>query len=114
MKAIVYREYGPPDVLGYEEVEKPAPKDDEVLIEVRAASVNPHDWHFLRGTPYPLRLKAGLRKPKDPRLGVDLAGRVEAIGKSVTQFHPGDEVFGACHGSVAQYVCTSESSIVAK
>ena len=77
MKAFVYRNYGPPDVLRLEEIEKPGPKEDELLIKVRAASVNPYDWHFLRGTPYFLRLMAGLRKPKEIRLGADLAGVVE-------------------------------------
>src|SRR5438552_14401925 len=98
MKAIVYTEYGPPDVLQFTETAKPAPKDDEVLIRIRAASVNPLDWHYLRGTPYFVRMIAGLRKPKDARLGVDVAGQIEAVGKKVTQFVPGDDVFGVCKG----------------
>jgi len=114
MKAIVYHKYGSPDVLRCEEVERPTAGDDEVLIKVRAASVNPLDWHFMRGTPYFLRLMAGLRKPKLPRLGVDVAGKVEAVGRSVTQFKPGDEVFGSCRGAFAEYACTSESALVIK
>jgi NADPH:quinone reductase-like Zn-dependent oxidoreductase len=114
MKAAVYTNYGPPDVVQIKDVEKPVPGDDEVLIKVRAASVNPLDWHFMRGTPYLVRLMAGLRKPKDTRLGVDVAGQVEAVGKNVTQFKPGDEVFGACRGAFAEYACTSESALVTK
>ena len=114
MKAILYRRYGPPDVLEYSEIEKPVPKADEVLIRIHAASVNPADWHFMRGTPYLIRLFAGLRKPKSTRLGVDVAGRVEAVGVNVTRFKEGDEVFGACRGAFAEYVCTSESAVVAK
>src|SRR6476619_8390708 len=88
MKAIVYREYGSTDVLRYEDVEKPTPGDGEVLIRVRAAAVNPYDWHFMRGEPYVVRLMAGPGKPKLPRLGVDLAGEIEAVGKGVTEFKP--------------------------
>jgi len=114
MKAIVYYNYGSPDVLKCEEIEKPTAGDDEVLIKVRAASVNPLDWHFMRGTPYFVRIMTGLRKPKDKRLGVDVAGQVEAVGRNVTQFKPGDEVFGSCRGALAEYVCTSESALVTK
>ncbi len=114
MKAAIYTVYGPPDVVQIMEVEKPGPKDNEVLIEVRAASVNPLDWHFMRGDPYPLRLMAGLRKPKITGLGVDVAGLVESVGKNVTQFKPGDEVFGSCRGAFAEYVCASESALVTK
>src|SRR5437899_2432834 len=114
MKAIVYYNYGSPDVLKYEEIERPTPADDEVLIRVRAASVNPYDWHFMRGTPYFVRIVAGLRKPKVTRLGVDVAGQVEAGGRNVTQFKPGDEVFGSCRGAFAEYACTSESALVTK
>jgi NADPH:quinone reductase-like Zn-dependent oxidoreductase len=114
MKAAVYSGYGPPDVVQITDVEKPVPKDNEVLIKVRAASVNPLDWHFMRGTPYFLRVMAGLRKPKDKRLGIDVAGQVEAVGKNVTQFKTGDEVFGACRGAFAEYACTSESALVMK
>jgi NADPH:quinone reductase-like Zn-dependent oxidoreductase len=114
MKAIVYYSYGSPDVLKYEEVEKPTAGDNEVLIRVRAASVNPLDWHFMRGTPYLVRIMTGLRKPKIPRLGVDVAGKVEAVGRKVTKFKPGDEVFGSCRGAFAEYVCTSESALTVK
>jgi NADPH:quinone reductase-like Zn-dependent oxidoreductase len=99
MKAITYTEYGPPDVRQVTEVAIPIPKDDEVLIRIRAASVNPLDWHFMRGEPFFVRLMAGgLLKPKVTRLGVDVAGRVEAVGRNVTQFTPDDDVFGACRG----------------
>ena len=114
MKAITYTEYGPPEILQFTEVAKPIPKDDEVLIRIRAASVNPLDWHFMRGAPYLVRIQTGLRKPKTTRLGVDVAGQVEAVGKNVTRFHPGDEVFGACRGAFAEYACASESSLVRK
>jgi NADPH:quinone reductase-like Zn-dependent oxidoreductase len=113
MKAIVSRNYGSPDVLRLEEIEKPVPQDNEVLIEVRAASVNPRDRLF-RGTSYIVRILTGLRKPKDTRLGVDVAGQVEAVGRNVTQFKPGDEVFGSCRGAFAEYACTSESALVMK
>ena len=111
MKAIVYTEYGPPDVLELKEVEKPSPKDDEVLVKVHAASVNQADWDILRGTPFVLRF-GGLLKPKNKILGADIAGRVEAVGRNVKQFQPGDEVFGdylsACGwGGFAEYVCCS-------
>src|SRR5271157_4182432 len=114
MKAVVYYNYGSPDVLKCEEIEKPTAGDNEVLIRVRAASVNPYDWHFMRGTPYFIRIMAGLLKPKDKRLGVDVAGQVEAVGENVTQLKPGDEVFGACRGAFAEYACTSESALVQK
>ena len=113
MKAIVCRNYGSPDVLKYEEIEKPTPGDDEVLIKVRAASVNPRDRLF-RGTSYIVRILTGMRKPKDTRLGVDLAGQVEAVGRNVTGFKLGDEVFGSCRGAFAEYACTSESALVVK
>jgi NADPH:quinone reductase-like Zn-dependent oxidoreductase len=114
MKAIVYHDYGSPDVLKCEEIEKPAPGGGEVLIKVRAASVNPVDWHFMRGTPYFVRIVAGLRKPKFTGLGVDAAGVVEAVGRDVTQFKPGDEVFGACRGAFAEYACAPESRLALK
>jgi len=114
MKAILYSNYGSPDVLKCEEIEKPSPKDNEVLIKVRAASVNPVDWHFMRGTPYFVRLMTGLRKPKITRLGVDVAGQVEAVGRTVTQFKPGDEAFGGCRGAFAEQVCVSESALAMK
>ncbi len=115
MKAAVYTRYGPPDVVvQIADVEKPIPKDNEVLIQVRAASVNPLDWHFMRGTPYFVRIMTGLRKPKITRLGVDVAGQVEAVGGNITQFKPGDEVFGSCQGAFAEYVCAPESALVTK
>jgi NADPH:quinone reductase-like Zn-dependent oxidoreductase len=114
MKAIVYHNYGSPDVLRYEDVEKPTPGVDDVLIKVRAASVNPLDWHFMRGTPYFVRGMAGLRKPKMGRLGVDVAGQVEAVGGNVSLFAPGDAVYGSCRGAFAEYACASGSSLVMK
>ena len=114
MKAIVHHNYGSPDVLRCEEVEKPTPGDNEVLIRVRAASLNPLDWHFMRGTPYVMRITAGLRQPKTIRLGVDVAGEVEAVGRNVTQRKAGDEVFGTCRGALAEYATTSESALVIK
>jgi len=112
MKAIVYCEYGSPDVLKLEDIEKPTPGDDQVLVRVRAASVNPLDWHYIRGTPYFMRLGAGLRKPKVTRLGVDFAGTVEAVGRNVKRFQPGDEVFGGRTGAFAQYVAVREDRAV--
>jgi NADPH:quinone reductase-like Zn-dependent oxidoreductase len=114
MKAAVYTRYGPPDVVQVTDVEKPVPKDNEVLIKVRAASLNPLDWHFMRGTPYAVRIIAGLRKPKFSGLGVDVAGQVEALGAKVSHFKVGDEVFGSCKGAFAEYVCASESVLVTK
>jgi NADPH:quinone reductase-like Zn-dependent oxidoreductase len=113
MKAAVYTRYGPPDVVQIADVEKPVPKHDEVLIRVRAASVNPLDYHIMRGRSYILRLLFGLRKPK-MRPGRDVAGQVEVIGRNVTQFKPGDAVFGSCLGALAEYVCASESALVRK
>jgi len=109
MKAIVYHEYGPPDVLKCEVVPKPAPKDNEVLIKVRAASVNPIDWRLMKGEPRLIRTIGTLLKMRQP--GVDVAGEVEAVGPNVHQFKPGDKVFGACSGAFAEYACTSESKI---
>jgi NADPH:quinone reductase-like Zn-dependent oxidoreductase len=112
VKAIVYHRYGSPDVLECEEIEKPTPADDEVLIKVRAASVNPLDRHLMRGRPYVLRIVFGLRRP--PRPGRDVAGQVEAVGKNVTKFRPGDDVFGACRGAFAEYACAPERALVIK
>lgn len=115
MKAAIYTKYGPPgDVVQIAEVEKPVPKDNEVLIKVRAASVNPLDWRFMRGKPYVLRIMFGLRKPKITRPGVDVAGQVEAVGRNVTQFKPGDEVFGVCRGALAEYACAAEDKLERK
>ena len=105
MKAIVYCDYGSADVLKLEDLEKPVPDDDQMLVKVRAASINPLDWHFMRGTPKLMRIGTGLRKPKSIRLGVDYAGTIEAVGKNVTQFKAGDDVFGGKNGALAQYVC---------
>ena len=115
MKAIVYHNYGSPEVLKCEEIEKPAVGDHEVLIKVRAASVNPLDWRLMRGKPVFVRLMiGGLRKPKLTRPGVDVAGQVEAVGRSVTQFKPGDEVFGGCRGAFAEYACAIEDRLALK
>src|SRR5438477_7612827 len=113
MKAIVYCEYGSPDVLKFEDVEKPVPNDNQVLIKVRAASLNALDVYMIRDA-WLNRLIFGLRKPKDTRLGRDVAGQVEAVGKNVTQFKPGDEVFGICRGSLAEYAVTPERALVIK
>ena len=119
MKAIVNHEYGSPDdVLELTEIDKPVVKDDEVLVRVHAASVNPADWHLMRGKPYIARLQLGLRKPKDTVLGCDVAGQVEAVGKNVTIFQPGDEVFGSpfAHGcgALAEYVRISDDLLTLK
>lgn len=113
MRAVVFRCYGSPDVLKVEEVAKPAPKDDELLIKVHAASVNPLDWHYMRGEPYIMRLSSGIGAPKDSRAGVDFAGTVEAVGKDVTRFKAGDEVFGGRSGALAEYITIRETSAVA-
>ena len=117
MKAIIYTKYGPPDVLQLKEVEKPAPKDDEVLVKVHAASVNSWDWDLLRGKPLLIRMW-GLFKPKYRILGADMAGRVEAVGKNANRFRPGDEVFGdLCEcgwGGFAEYVCAREDALAKK
>jgi NADPH:quinone reductase-like Zn-dependent oxidoreductase len=113
MNAIVYDRYGPPEVLELREVAKPVVGDDAVLIRVRAASVNPYEWHYMRGEPYLARLQMGL-KPKTGRLGVDVAGTVEAVGRNVNRLQPGDEVFGTCDGALAEYAVGTESSLVSK
>ena len=114
MKAIVYCDYGVSN-LKFQDIEKPTPADDQLLVRVRAVSVNPLDWHFIEGTPYIGRFLFGFgaRKPKDTQLGVDFAGTVEAVGKNVTKYKPGDEVFGGRTGAFAQYVCVRESRGVA-
>ena len=113
MKAIVCTQYGPPDVLQFIEAPKPVPKDDEVLIKIYGASVNPVDQIY-RGKPYFTRILTGLRKPKDKRIGSDVAGTVEAVGRNVTRFKPGDEVFGVCRGACAQYGCVIEDKLALK
>lgn len=112
MKAVVFRCYGSPDVLKVEEVAKAAPKDDELLVKVHAVSVNPLDWHYMRGEPYVMRLSSGIGAPNDIRAGVDFAGTVEAVGKNVTRFKVGDEVFGGRSGALAEYVTIRETSAV--
>lgn len=114
MKAILYRTYGSPDVLRFEDVEQPTPGDGEVLVRIRAASVNPLDWHLMRGEPSVMRPMTGLLQPKDPRFGVDLAGEVEAVGTGVTRFQPGDAVFGSSGGAFAEYVCAREKELALK
>jgi NADPH:quinone reductase-like Zn-dependent oxidoreductase len=115
MKAIVYEKYGSPDVIQFKDVEKPTPKDDEVLIKICAASVNAYDWHFLTADIFLIRLMGGgLLKPAYTRLGADVAGRIESVGKNVKQFQPGDEVFGMIRGSFAEYACVTESSLALK
>src|SRR5205823_10178873 len=115
MKAIVRERYGSPDVLELKNIDRPAIDDDSMLLRVRAASINAYDWHMLRGSPSLVRLMAGLRKPKSSAMGVDVAGQVEAVGKNVTQFRPGDEVFGSRTGSLAEYVrATAKSSLAPK
>ena len=105
MRALVHSDYGGPDVLQHVEIEKPAAADNEILVKVHAASVNPVDWHFMRGTPYPIRMGSGFRKPASPRrLGFDYAGTIEAMGRGVTQFTVGEAVFGGKQGSLAEYV----------
>src|SRR5437588_1524918 len=115
MRAIVYHTYGSPDVLKLEEVQKPVPQDDEVLVKVHATSVNAGDWHLLRAKPFLMRLMGyGLLKPKNSILGSDIAGRVEAVGRNVTQFQQDDEVFGNIRGGLAEYVCAREDALVLK
>ena len=118
MKAITYEQYGSPDVLRLAEVEKPAPKDHEVLVKVYAAAANPADWHLMRGDPFFARFETGFPRPKNAILGADVAGRVEAVGGQVTQFRPGDEVFGDLsgvgRGAFAEYVCVPEKALVIK
>lgn len=115
MKAIVFEKYGSPDVLELKEVPKPTPSEDQVLVKIEASSVNPLDWHRMRGAPFIVRFTDGLRKPKDTALGADIAGRVEAIGKNVTQFKVGDAVFGEIgSGGLAEYMCAKESHLAPK
>jgi NADPH:quinone reductase-like Zn-dependent oxidoreductase len=114
MKALVHDTYGPPDILELREVDRPAVTDDDVLVRVRAFSVNPAEWHTLTGTPYVARLQAGLLRPKRKVLGVDFAGTVEAVGRNVTQFRPGDEVFGGRSGAFAEFVAVPEERAVVR
>jgi NADPH:quinone reductase-like Zn-dependent oxidoreductase len=114
MKAIVRRCYGPPDVLALEEIDKPVPADNQLLVRIHAASINPADWHMLRGEPYMMRIDAGFGAPKNPRVGIDFAGVVEAVGKDVTRYKPGDEVFGGGNGSLAEYLVIRENGNVTR
>jgi NADPH:quinone reductase-like Zn-dependent oxidoreductase len=115
MKAVAYHDYGGPEVMRQVEIEKPTPADDQILVKVHAAAVNPLDWHLMRGTPYLMRVATGLRKPKSIRLGVDYSGTVEAVGGSVTRFTIGDTVFGGATGALAEYLTVpAEGSVVRK
>ena len=113
MTAVTYTCYGSPDVLQLAAVDKPVPGDDQVVVRVRAAAVNPYDWHFMRGSPYLMRLESGIGRPSGTRLGVDYAGTVDAVGRSVSRFKPGDEVFGGTGGAWAEYVVTGENAAIA-
>lgn len=115
MKAITLYEYGGPEKLRFEDIDKPVPGDDELLIEVKAASLNIADWHMMTGTPYMVRLMgSGFRRPKSNRVGMDVAGVVEAVGKDISRFQPGDEVFGEIAGSFAEYVVAKEKNLALK
>lgn len=115
MKAIVHTKYGPPDALQLREVENPTPNENQILVKVHAASVNAYDYRTMRADPFMIRLMGGgLLRPKDPRLGIDLAGRVEAAGENVKQFRPGDEVFGGANGAFAEYALAKEANLALK
>jgi NADPH:quinone reductase-like Zn-dependent oxidoreductase len=111
MQAIVYHRYGAADVLECREIARPVPGAGEVLVRVRAAGVNPYDWHFMRGKPVFIRVFTGLRGPKSPRLGADAAGQVEAVGPGAGRLKPGDKVFGVLKGAFAEYACGKESEL---
>jgi NADPH:quinone reductase-like Zn-dependent oxidoreductase len=115
MKAVVHYDYGGSDVLRYAEIEKPTPADDQILVKVHAAAVNPLDWHLLHGTPYLMRVVSGLRKPKSIRVGVDYSGTVEAVGPSVTRLRVGDAIFGGAAGALAEYLAVpADGGVVLK
>jgi len=114
VKAILQTKYGSPDVLQFKDIDKPVVKEEEVLVEVRAAAVNIGDWHLLRGVPYAMRMVCGLRKPRRQVPGLDLAGQVEAVGAAVKQLRPGDEVFGWCKGAFAEHACAPEKNVRSK
>src|SRR4030095_7590827 len=116
MKAILYTAYGPPDVLQLREIEKPSPKENEVLVRVHASSINAIEWRRFTLPRFMVRavFGRGIRKPKNMSIGGDLAGRVEAVGANVKQFHPGDEVFGIQAGAFAEYVCAAEKNLALK
>ncbi len=113
MQAVVRRCYGPPEVLAVETLEKPVPADDQLLVRVHAASINPVDWHYMRGEPYIMRIGGGFGAPANPRVGTDFSGTVEAVGKAVTKFKPGDEVFGGRSGALAEYITITEGGNLA-
>ena len=114
MKAVVHRCYGSPDVLVLEDLQKPTPVGNQLLIKVKAAAVNPLDWHYMRGSPYIMRLSSGIGAPGEPRLGVDFAGVVEAVGDEADAFEPGDAVFGGMTGAFGEYVLMSEDRAVVR
>ena len=118
MKAITYTRYGSPDVLRLEEVAKPTPRANEVLVKICAASVNAYDWRYMRADPFLVRLVGGIFKPRNPRLGADIAGQVEAVGSDVTQFRPGDEIYGdlaaSGNGAFAEYIAVPEQALALK
>lgn len=113
MKAVRYYCYGSPEVLVYDDVARPEPANNEVLVRVQAAAVNPYDWHFMRGSPYIMRLMVGVGAPKNPQMGVDFSGTVEAVGAAVTRFKPGDAVFGGADGAFADYLVVREDRAIA-
>lgn len=112
MKAVVYRCYGGPEVLEYADVAMPVPTEDEVLVKIHAAGVNPLDWHYMRGSPFVMRLMVGIGAPKDSSMGRDFAGMVEAVGKNVTRFKAGDRVYGGANGAFAEYVARRETGSI--
>src|SRR5437762_14278509 len=109
MKAIIYEGFGSPDILRCQDIEKPTPGDSEILIKVRAASINPLDWKLMKGGPFLVRILLGLGKPKIRRPGVDVAGEVEAIGRNVAQFNPGDKACGTCGGAFAEHATSGSA-----
>jgi NADPH:quinone reductase-like Zn-dependent oxidoreductase len=112
MKAIIQQAYGGPEVLRLEDIDRPVVTEATVLVRVRASSANPLDWHFMRGEPLVMRMASGLRKPKQQSVGVDFAGTVESVGSAVTQFKPGDDVFGGMTGAFAEYICVPENKAI--
>ena len=113
IRAVMRRCYGPPEVLTVEQVVKPVPADDQMLVRVRAAGINPVEWHTVRGEPYIMRIGAGFGTPSDPHLGNDFSGTVETVGRKVSRFKPGDEIFGGRSGALAEYVLVKETGSIA-
>lgn len=111
MKAVIYENYGSPDVLRLTDLPKPTPKDDEVLVKIQAVGLNAADWHLMRADPFLARFMAGFFKPKNPILGQDIAGTVEAVGSAVTRFKPGDAVFACYTRGLAEFVCAPETRL---